>query len=270
MVGPRADHLPVEVTTMKLDGFDVYQLVPYKAEKDRHVVPEIHGGGFINFEGDPCRILSSGMATALAVSVEAVDYRMPLYHPIPTPLDDCFSAYRALLEVRDPKEIVVMGGSPGGKLAAALLRRARDAGLPLPAAAVLVTPAVDLTNSGESLHTNRGLDNVLASADAVPSMLYAQDHDLLDPYVSPLFGNFEDGFSPTLLTSGTRDLFLSNTVLMHRVLRRAGIEAELHVMEAAGHEGFSPAAPEDLEIDVEIMRFARRHWTEVGTHLKVA
>lgn len=76
-----------------------------------------------------------------------------------------------------------------------------------------------------------------------------------DPYLSPLFADFSKGFPPTLLSSGTRDLFLSNTVLLHRALRRAGIDAELHVFEAMSHGGFFGKAPEDRELLGEHLRF---------------
>ena len=87
--------------------------------------------------------------------------------------------------------------------------------------------------------------------------LYAGEHDLRDPYLSPLFGDV-GGFPPTLLQSGTRDLFLSNTVRLHRKLRDAGVDAELHVWEAMPHGGFF-GAPEDAEIGVEVQRFLARH-----------
>lgn len=85
------------------------------------------------------------------------------------------------------------------------------------------------------------------------NLLYANGHDLRDPFLSPLFGDLSS-FPPTLLTTGTRDLFLSNTVRMHRALRAAGVPAELHVTEAGPHTGF-PGAPEGEEIDREIRRF---------------
>ena len=90
--------------------------------------------------------------------------------------------------------------------------------------------------------------------------LYAGDHELTDPYVSPLFGDFTKGFPPTLLASGTRDLLLSNTVRMHRALRAAGVRADLHVMEAAPHGGFQGTAPEDDELVREISEFVASHW----------
>ena len=90
--------------------------------------------------------------------------------------------------------------------------------------------------------------------------LYAGQQDLRDPLVSPLFGDFSNGFPPTILTTGTRDLLLSDTVRMHRELRSAGIEADLHVWEAAGHGLFLGMAPEDTERASEIQRFLDRHW----------
>ena len=155
---------------------------------------------------------------------------------------------------------VVGGTSAGGNLAAATILRARDEGLPLPAAAVLLTPEVDLTESGDSFATNIGLDNLLTQRQMPANLLYAGGHDLTLPYVSPLFGDFTKGFPPTFLRTGTRDLFLSNTVRMHRALRNAGVQAELHVQEAGGHAGFFGLAPEDREIDDELRCFLDAHW----------
>ena len=120
--------------------------------------------------------------------------------------------------------------SAGGNLAAALLVRSRDEGLPMPAALVLPTPMVDLTESGDTFQTLNGVDGGLRSQIAV-NLLYANGHDLTDPYLSPLFADLS-GFPPTFLQSGTRDLFLSNTVRLHRKLLAAGVDTELHIFEA--------------------------------------
>ena len=186
----------------------------------------------------------------------APDYRMPPHHPYPAALDDCIAVYRAALEARSPEDIVVSGASAGGNLAAALLLRARDEGLPMPGALVLLSPEVDLTESGDSFHANLGVDHVLSPLMTV-NLLYANGHDLADPYLSPLFGDVS-GFPPTFLQTGTRDLFLSNTVRMHRKLRAAGVSAELHVFEAMPHGGFG-GAPEDIEVSVELRRFLDAH-----------
>ena len=89
------------------------------------------------------------------------------------------------------------------------------------------------------------------------NQFYANGHDLNDPYLSPLFGASTSS-PPTFLTSGTRDLFLSNTVRMHRKLRAAGVEADLHVWEAMPHGGFG-GAPEDMEMVTELQGFLAKH-----------
>jgi monoterpene epsilon-lactone hydrolase len=132
--------------------------------------------------------------------------------------------------------------------------------VPLPAALLLMTPALDMTRSGDTYRTNRFLDVTLyGGADDGPNA-YAGVHDLADPLLSPLFGKIPANWPTTLLTSGTRDLLLSDTVLMHRVLRRAGIAAELHVTEAGPHGGFMGRAPEDAEMIGECRRFAYAAW----------
>jgi epsilon-lactone hydrolase len=99
----------------------------------------------------------------------------------------------------------------------------------------------------------------------VPTMvaLYADGHDLTDPYLSPLFGDFTKGFPPTFLQSGTRDLLLSDTVRMHRKLLQAGVTADLHVWEAMPHGGFGgifgQPTPEDQEMSETFVKFVDRH-----------
>jgi prepilin-type processing-associated H-X9-DG protein len=260
-MGPRAAAVDADVEDREIDGVPVYVLTPRGlAAEDRRVFLEIHGGALVMGDGECCRTMARASIPRSGVTTWAVDYRMPPDHPYPAPLDDCVAVYRALLQDHDATEVIVGGSSAGGNLAAALILRARDEGLPLPAAAVLLTPEVDLTESGDSFRANLGLDSVLTSSLMPANLLYADGHDLAHPYVSPLFGDFTKGFPPTFLQAGTRDLFLSNAVRMHRALRAAGVEADLHVLEAAPHGGFFGTAPEDAELDREVRRFVDEHW----------
>jgi acetyl esterase/lipase len=86
------------------------------------------------------------------------------------------------------------------------------------------------------------------------NLAYAGGADIAHPYLSPLFGDVS-GFPPTLLQAGTRDIFLSNAVIMHRKLRRAGVRAELHVWEGMPHGGFGGVTPEDREVSAEMQAF---------------
>jgi len=249
-----------DVEERSFDGVTVYAITPPDlAASDARVYLDLHGGAFIVGGGELCRGTGIMTARRIGMRVWSVDYRMPPDHPYPAAVDDCLTAYRALLAEHRPEEIVVGGGSAGGNLAAALVLRARDEGLPMPAVAILLTPAMDLTHSGDTWKTNLGVDTVLTGGDPRAIELYVGGHDARDPYVSPVYGDYSAGFPPTLLASGTRDVLLSDTVRAHRALRAADVPAELHVLEAAPHGFFRGATPEDSELDREVRRFIDRY-----------
>jgi len=255
--GPLMSHLKADVESRQMAGVPVYLGRP-RGERllsERHVVFDIHGGALL-FGGGEAAVRFEAAAIALRTGrvTYALDYRVPPDGPYPAALDDCLAVYRALLAENSPAQIVVSGTSAGGNLAAALLLRARDEGLPMPAGAILLTPELDLTESGDSFHTLMGLDTVLRSRLTEMNLYYAGGADLAHPYLSPLLGDVA-GFPPTFLQAGGRDIFLSNATLMHRKLRRAGVRAELHVWEGMPHGGFSGFTPEDREVSAEMQAF---------------
>lgn len=251
--------LPIGRIDTDIDGVRTYVLRPHHVPDglEAGIYLEIHGGALLMCGGELCARMSTGSALGRNMTTWSIDYRMPPLHPYPAALDDCLTVYRRALQERAPEDIIVGGASAGGNLAAAVLLRAKDEGLPMPAALVLFSPEVDLTESGDSFVTNDGIDNALQSLMDI-NLLYANGHDLAHPYLSPLFGDLM-GFPPTILVTGTRDLYLSNTVRFHRKLRDAGVEAELHVWEAMPHGGFGGTAPEDIEVGMELSRFIERH-----------
>jgi acetyl esterase/lipase len=265
MVEPGLSSLPVHLETRRIGACDVYAATPdnLAATADRYAFMDIHGGALVFGGGRFAQLMAVWRAASLGCRVFGVDYRMPPDHPYPAPLDDCVAVYQNLLSCHDRMEIVIGGMSAGGNLAAATILRARNEGLPLPAAAVLLTPELDLTESGDTFFTNRDVDVALPEPIPQANQLYANGADLRDPYLSPLFGDFSRGFPPTFLQSGTRDLFLSNTVRMHRALLQAGQRAELHVWEAMPHAGFGGTSPEDIEMHAAVRDFLVRvaGWT---------
>lgn len=251
-----------EVETIELGGdAKLYHIVPAERASDKREAAyfDIHGGAFILGGGEMCKTLAQLRAAEHGVEVWAVDYRLAPAHSYPAALDDCMAAYRHVLGLRRAEKIVVAGGSAGGNLAAAMLLRARDEGLPLPAGLILMTPVVDLTGAGDTRQTNRFIDVTLYGGGGEGPAAYLGASDPAHPYLSPILGDVS-GWPPTLLSSGTRDLLLSDTVRMHRSLRRAGVRAELHVVEAAPHGGFMGAAPEDHELIQEFRRFCDEIW----------
>ena len=226
-----------------------------RARHDR-VVLYLHGGAFIaetpTFHGALlARICREAHARGLMLS-----YRLSPEHQYPAALDDCMAAYRWLLEQGfDAKGIIVAGDSAGGNLTLALLLRARDEGLPLPAGAVALSPVTDFTFSGDSVQRNDGIDDMF-SADSMGALVpvYLAKPDLrTDPHVSPVFGDYS-GMPPLLLIVGSTELLLDDSV---RVARRCP-SAQLLVWNGMPHVfvgfDFLPEAREALQ---RIGRFAR-------------
>lgn len=262
MMRPRAAGFAGDVESIDLgNGALLYRITPADRSPERCGVAyfDVHGGGFVAGGGEMCKILAQLRAIELGAEVWAVDYRLAPTHSHPAALDDCMAAYRHVLAQLPAERVVVAGGSAGGNLAAAMLLRARDEGLELAAGLILMTPVTDMSGAGDTRATNLQLDVTLAGGGDVLS-LYCGSGDPADPYLSPVLGDFTKGWPPTLLSSGTRDLLLSDTVRMHRALRRAGVRAELHVAEAAPHGGFMGTAPEDHELIAECRRFCEECW----------
>jgi epsilon-lactone hydrolase len=251
--------MPARSSLTDIAGVPVYVGEPGampEGNRDKALI-FLHGGALVLLGGEPVKYFAMVEAVNMRCKVFAVDYRNPPDGPYPAALDDCVAVYRELLKTYPAEKITISGVSGGGNLAAAMTLKIRDLGMPLPSAVGLFSPEVDLTESGDSFQTNRDIDVVLRGSLADTNALYAGGHDLADPYVSPLFGDFSKGFPPTFVQSGTRDLFLSNSVRIHRKLRNAGIDAELHVWEALPHAVFG-GAPEDREPPVEFTRFLAR------------
>jgi acetyl esterase/lipase len=161
------------------------------------------------------------------------------------------------------KHVAIFGASAGGALTLAIVLRAKQEGIPVPAAIAPGTPMSDVTGVGDTFYTNELVDNVLVSRDGIcqaAAQYYAAGHDMKDPLISPVYGDMA-GFPPTILTSGTRDLLLSNTARVHRKLRQAGAEAYLQIFEGQSHAQyqFDDSAPETKEAFAEISDFFDKH-----------
>jgi acetyl esterase/lipase len=144
-----------------------------------------------------------------------------------------------------------------------MVLRARQENLPLPGAIAPGTPMSDLSGAGDSFQTNGMVDNVLVAYGAncdKRAALYTGGRDLKDPMLSPVYADLR-GFPPAILTSGTRDLLLSNTVRVHRKLRQAGVDSVLQVFEGQSHAQYyrDVSAPETREAFEEIARFFDKH-----------
>ncbi len=225
------------------------------ARADR-VVLYLHGGAFVAetpvfHAALLARICREAGARGLMLS-----YRLAPEHPYPAALDDCMAAYRWLLaQGFEAGRIVVAGDSAGGNLTLALLLRARDEGLALPAGAVALSPVADFTFSGDSVQRNDGVDDMFSAdmMDALVPVYLPQRALSTHPHVSPVFGNF-DGMPPLLLVVGSTELLLDDSV---RVAHRCA-SAQLLVWDGMPH--VFPAfdfLPQAREATQRIGRFMR-------------
>lgn len=218
-------------------GVPCFEIVPARiaAADRRRLLVHLHGGGYVLWGG------KSGLKEAIFVAGRSgirtisIDYRMPPDHRFPAPMDDAAAAWKAIAAAHPGQRLGLFGTSAGGAMVLALVQRAKREGLVLPRAIMAGTPWSDLGETGDSYATNKYLDPLSYEGLLRPAARqYAGDIDLRDPRLSPVYGSF-DGFPPTLLLSGTRDLFLSNTVRVDRRIRDAGGRSELIVYEGQSH-----------------------------------
>ena len=172
-----------------------------------------HGGGFIAASRAIHDPLVAALGRVSGTRGLMIDYRLAPEHPFPAAPDDCFAAWNWMLTTGfDPARVVFAGDSAGGNLALVTAMRARDEGLPLPAALVLMSPVLDLTFSGASFVRNDGLDPMFRAATAARiGEWYAPGQDHADPRISPLFGELR-GLPPAMLLAGSSELLLDDTL----------------------------------------------------------
>jgi acetyl esterase/lipase len=164
------------------------------------------------------------------------EYRLAPEHPFPAGVDDCFAAYRWLLD-RGYRErpLALAGDSAGGSLSLVTMMRARDALLPLPDCAVLLSPSTDLTMSAPSARYNAQLDPMFSPAaqDLLPDV-YCPGQDRRNPLLSPLFGHW-NGLPPLLFHAGSTEMLLDDSVRAHDRATQAGVPAEIEVFVGMPH-----------------------------------
>jgi epsilon-lactone hydrolase len=253
----------VQVSDVTAGGVPAHWLVAPGADAGR-VLVFLHGGGYelgsVRSDGE----LAARLGRASGMRVLFPEYRLAPEHPFPAAIDDVLAAWRWLRadEGISAGSMAVAGGSAGGGLAVALLVATRDAGEPLPAAAVLMSPTVDLTSSGASMIERAEQDPI-----STPEMLrqFAADYlagaDPRTPLASPLFASMA-GFPPLLIQVGTADVLLSDSERLARAAADDRVDVALEVGEGLPHVyQLMLGTPEAAQATERIGRFLRAHVT---------
>jgi acetyl esterase/lipase len=235
MVGaaPLAPELRFEPTS--LGGVPALACMSPGARADRCLL-YLHGGAFVIGSAQDYRSLFGELGRAAGVRAVAPDYRLAPEHPFPAAIDDVLTAYRALLaEGRPASSIVLAGDSAGGALVTGLLVAARDAGLPMPAGALLISPWVDLACEGHSMSTKAVADPALTREGLlVHAALYLGRRPAQTPLASPLHADLS-GLPPLLVQVGTAEILLDDSLRLAARAAEANVRISLSVWPDMPH-----------------------------------
>ncbi|MCC5947562.1 MAG: alpha/beta hydrolase [Nitriliruptoraceae bacterium] len=223
------------------------------------VVLHLHGGAYVLGSAATHRGLAAAMSRSARAAVLLPEYRLAPEHTFPAAADDAFETYRWLIDRVDPAHLAVSGDSAGGGLAAGLLVRVRDAGLPLPACFVGMSPWMDLAATGASMQELAAVDPWLTAELVVPAArAYAGEAALDDPRVSPLYAELA-GLPPMLVHVGSDEILLDDATRFVARARAAGVDASVGRFTGLWHVFHAFPVPEARQAVREIGGFIRRH-----------
>jgi acetyl esterase/lipase len=232
-----AQPLPAEITVTPaaLGGVPTAEITVDGIEP-RHVVLYFHGGVYVMGDASLAAGLAAQVGRRTHAKVISVDYRLAPEHPYPAAVDDALAAYEALLHNGiASSDIAFAGESAGGGLAIATMVNARDHGLPLPAAAFVMSPYADLTLAGTTMQTKREADPLL-SPEALQARVtdYTSGQDAALGLISPIFADLS-GLPPLIIQAGTHEVLLDDAVRLARQAATADVEVTLDITPRVPH-----------------------------------
>jgi acetyl esterase/lipase len=225
----------VTVTAAELGGVPAAEITVDGIEP-RHVVLYFHGGVYVIGDAFLAADLASQVGRRTDAKVISVDYRLAPEHPYPAAVDDALAAYEALLQDgAAPSDIAFAGESAGGGLAIATLVNARDHGLPLPAATLVMSPYADLTLAGPTMETKREVDPLLSRELLQPRVTdYTAGQDAALDLISPIFADLS-GLPPLIIQAGTHEVLLDDAVRLAQRAAADDVEVTLEITPGVPH-----------------------------------
>jgi epsilon-lactone hydrolase len=232
-----AQPLPADVTVTgaELGGVPTAEITVDGIEP-RHVVLYFHGGVYVMGDAFLAADLASQVGRRTYAKVISVDYRLAPEHPYPAAVEDALAAYEALLQDGTaPSDIVFAGESAGGALAVATLVNARDHGLPLPAAAFVMSPYANLTLAGTTMETKREVDPLMSRERLQPRVTdYTAGQDAALGLISPIFADLS-GLPPLIIQAGSHEVLLDDAVRLAQQAATADVEVILDITPGVPH-----------------------------------
>jgi len=229
---------------------------------DERVIYYLHGGGYMMGSIDTHREMISRLSRAARARALAIDYRLAPENPFPAAVEDATGAYRWLLSTGvDPARLVIAGDSAGGGLTVATLVALRDAGDPLPAAAVCLSPWGDMEGLGESMTTRADVDPMVQREQLLQgAKVYLGDAHPRTPLAAPLYADLR-GLPPLLIQVGTAEVLLDDSTRLAERARSAGVDVVLEPWDEMIHVWQFCAAmlPEGQQAIDRIGEFIRKH-----------
>ncbi len=226
------------------------------------VIYYLHGGGYVIGSIITHRDIASRLARAAKARILLVDYRLAPENPFPAAVEDSVAGYRWLLSSGvKPGRVVIAGESAGGGLTAATLVALKEAGEPLPAAAVCVSPWADMECTGESMVTRADADPMV-QRDTLLEMTrtYLGDTDPRSPLASPIYADLT-GLPPLLIQVGTAEVLYDDAKRLAEKAESAGVEVVLEPWEDMIHmwHSFAHMLPEGQQAIDRMGEFVQKH-----------
>ena len=247
-------------TPVDVDGIPAEWITPEGGALDRAVL-YLHGGGYVAGSIDSHRNLTGNLARAMGCRVLALHYRLAPENPHPAPVEDAVAAYRWMLgQGLKADHLVIAGDSAGGGLTLATLIALSDGGDPLPAAAVGISPWVDMEGTGDSAVTRAEADPMISKDMLlqIAALFLGPDGDPRHPLASPLHAELH-GLPPLLIQVGDAEVLLDDSTRFAAKATEAGVEVTLEVWPEMIHvwhasAGFVPEADQAIARIAEYSR----------------
>ena len=222
----------------------------------------LHGGGYVIGSIDTHRELAGRLSQAAGARVLIIEYRLAPEHPYPAAVEDATAAYHWLLAGggATAARTVVAGDSAGGGLTLATMLALRDAGDPLPAAGVCLSPWVDMEGTGDSMTAKADVDPMVRHEGLVRMAgLYLNGADPRTPLAAPLYADLS-GLPPLLIHVGTAETLLDDATRLTERAKRAGVEVTLESWDDMIHVWhlFAPLLPEGQRAVERVGEYVRQ------------